>query len=886
MNDGYLMILRASIALAVAGLGVYGLLRLRPIANPIWHRIAWSVVLLQGIMLVPVSLSIPLPSFLVATYGVPTDRTSEPSELNPHTLSMSHVENQALDTTFYHVSKSQEPSILHLNEKVSTDAVASNASIHESDVSSFNSKRTLAELNIAPHVPNDSGNLTLKVSSIIGIVWAAGSVSYLLLLCVNYVRLQRSLSDCRPARPRWAEELSRLAVELDVRDSVRLDVHNSLGPFLCWTPRGHRIVVPVRLWNHLSHEERLAVLHHELCHLRRGDLWKAMCARVIVALHWFNPIAWFSVRKFDESAEWSCDAQLSQEAPTRITKLASALLVASQTSSRSPVFSAAVTGGALFQRVRRLVADATKNDTRTRKCLWITVLIAMVIASTVRLEWQMKPAFAQDTASSSDSAASAESTSVISVDNASTALTDYASRILIADNDQLKSFVALLHQQTGQIIMADRAALAAENALNNLDVGGEWQRFVNTHFDLDNQKWVLKPESKALFADLLTSVQKGQDYLSEIVGVFQKTANQLDSKHELSAVLKRFLQHEEIPGIVYHWELRESLHPDVEQIHDAFGDQIVRTNDGYVIRPTKRKQLEDLLARFIAVKAPLLRLENELAAWSEDISKTDEVHQEFAATIKLPAFAKYFVVNSIRDESPVSDEELSYVFELLEDATKDTASGLVLALESDQYREFQDNIDRFNALWQLREKVLPPLHKFAEQIVAQDDLHKKLKDFLQSEFAFLYVAASIDYLPESAEEAANTWLSSIVTDSGSGTFEITADSAEDLNYRMEEYFREFRDLRRRGRVMDEFALDCMDADLRRAIETTLGKLQLISLMETTMSRPKVDGLSTWFLDHFEETPEGLVLHDWAGEVIQSILDEAKELESELSNQDF
>ncbi len=63
-------------------------------------------------------------------------------------------------------------------------------------------------------------------------------------------------------------------------------------------------MVPVRLWNRLTRDERIAVLHHELCHLRRGDLWKALIARIVVALHWFNPVAWFSARRFDESAEW------------------------------------------------------------------------------------------------------------------------------------------------------------------------------------------------------------------------------------------------------------------------------------------------------------------------------------------------------------------------------------------------------------------------------------------------------------------------------------------------------------------------------------------------------------------------------------------------------
>ena len=134
------------------------------------------------------------------------------------------------------------------------------------------------------------------------------------LLVVNYWLLNISLSQCRPARRAWAEELQKLCMELRFDRHVQLDVLPSLGPFLCWTPVGQRIIVPVRLWNRLSYAERLAVLHHELCHLRRGDLWKGIIARLVVSIHWFNPFAWLSEKRFDVSAEWSCNAMLAREA--------------------------------------------------------------------------------------------------------------------------------------------------------------------------------------------------------------------------------------------------------------------------------------------------------------------------------------------------------------------------------------------------------------------------------------------------------------------------------------------------------------------------------------------------------------------------------------------
>ena len=50
-----------------------------------------------------------------------------------------------------------------------------------------------------------------------------------------------------------------------------------------------------------------AVLLHELAHLRRRDpLWQ-LVAHCGLALHWFNPLAWFAVRRLRIEQERACD---------------------------------------------------------------------------------------------------------------------------------------------------------------------------------------------------------------------------------------------------------------------------------------------------------------------------------------------------------------------------------------------------------------------------------------------------------------------------------------------------------------------------------------------------------------------------------------------------
>lgn len=69
-----------------------------------------------------------------------------------------------------------------------------------------------------------------------------------------------------------------------------------------------RVVLP-RDWRrrYTSDELRLA-LRHEAVHHARGDLSVNLIALAMLALHWFNPVAWFAWRAFRADQELACDA--------------------------------------------------------------------------------------------------------------------------------------------------------------------------------------------------------------------------------------------------------------------------------------------------------------------------------------------------------------------------------------------------------------------------------------------------------------------------------------------------------------------------------------------------------------------------------------------------
>ena len=75
-----------------------------------------------------------------------------------------------------------------------------------------------------------------------------------------------------------------------------------------------RIVVPADFATRYSAEERRLALDHESIHHRRGDIWWNLVGLFILALNWFNPVAWLAFRAFRADQELACDAAVAAAA--------------------------------------------------------------------------------------------------------------------------------------------------------------------------------------------------------------------------------------------------------------------------------------------------------------------------------------------------------------------------------------------------------------------------------------------------------------------------------------------------------------------------------------------------------------------------------------------
>jgi beta-lactamase regulating signal transducer with metallopeptidase domain len=229
-----------------------------------------------------------------------------------------------------------------------------------------------------------SAGAVVAVRAMLGI-WLAGIAWVTIAMVVRYRRFARRLRSFSDPCAEWSTEWQSLLEQHGVRRQIRLLVSEREGPMLCQRAGGPVVVVPAHLWRRLSPTARRLILRHELAHYLRGDLWKSLLARMLVLPQWFHPGAWWAARMYDQCAEWLCDRFVASEAAERIDY---ARALAQLAAIRLPVHAVGSCAHShpLVDRVRFLLANPKKENPLMHRALLLAVAVAVFVAGAVRVE--------------------------------------------------------------------------------------------------------------------------------------------------------------------------------------------------------------------------------------------------------------------------------------------------------------------------------------------------------------------------------------------------------------------------------------------------------------------------------------------------------------------
>jgi beta-lactamase regulating signal transducer with metallopeptidase domain len=231
-------------------------------------------------------------------------------------------------------------------------------------------------------------------SGLLGALWLAGSVVWMLVAGYRLQRFWRLLRFTEPAPAMVQDQANRLSRHLGLASSPGVWFTSaSLSPMLWAFFGAPRLLVPVSLWNDLAEEERDTLLMHELAHWRRRDHWVRLLELAVLALYWWHPVVWWARRELRDAEEVCCDALVLTVLPTAAPAYARALVetVAFLSHARSALPLAASGIGQVTILKRRLTM-IMRGTTAAEGLGWATLLLVLGAGALLLPLW---PSWAQ-----------------------------------------------------------------------------------------------------------------------------------------------------------------------------------------------------------------------------------------------------------------------------------------------------------------------------------------------------------------------------------------------------------------------------------------------------------------------------------------------------------
>lgn len=188
---------------------------------------------------------------------------------------------------------------------------------------------------------------------VLAVLWAAGALAFLAWHIQSYRRFVGEALGTATQLPRF----DRDGVEVCASPAAR-------GPFAAGIFM-KTIVLPEDYRRRYERDELRLAIEHEIRHHQRCDMSANFAALVVLALHWWNPIAHFAHRAFRVDQELACDAMvLAGATPAERHAYGSALLKSA--CDRLPVAACALGAGDDLKRRLTMMKVYQWNPTRAR----------------------------------------------------------------------------------------------------------------------------------------------------------------------------------------------------------------------------------------------------------------------------------------------------------------------------------------------------------------------------------------------------------------------------------------------------------------------------------------------------------------------------------------
>jgi Antirepressor regulating drug resistance, predicted signal transduction N-terminal membrane component len=150
---------------------------------------------------------------------------------------------------------------------------------------------------------------TISALLIIILIWALVSVGMIVYQAVRHYQFLKMID-------RWSNDLEDRDILMLLNDlKEEMGIKNKVSIKTCpmvASPMMIGFFHPTILMPSVNNEtdELAFILRHELCHLKRKDLWYKALVLISTSVHWFNPVIYYVAKSIEIQCEISCDEML------------------------------------------------------------------------------------------------------------------------------------------------------------------------------------------------------------------------------------------------------------------------------------------------------------------------------------------------------------------------------------------------------------------------------------------------------------------------------------------------------------------------------------------------------------------------------------------------
>jgi beta-lactamase regulating signal transducer with metallopeptidase domain/HEAT repeat protein len=167
---------------------------------------------------------------------------------------------------------------------------------------------------VATAAPAVSEPLRITISGALGVAWAAGGLSLLMLAGWRLRRWNRLIQKGRRiSEPRLLGLLESARETMKVRRRLQLVAMPELSSPAVFGIFQTRLLLPESTLRQLDDGELRMIFLHEMAHVRRNDMLLNYLLMAVQFLHWFNPLVWLALHRLRADRELVCDAMVIRQ---------------------------------------------------------------------------------------------------------------------------------------------------------------------------------------------------------------------------------------------------------------------------------------------------------------------------------------------------------------------------------------------------------------------------------------------------------------------------------------------------------------------------------------------------------------------------------------------